>query len=199
MPDDVKPEEENVSQTESIPHTRSHESLWGAVLFAGMLLFVVASVSGVGWVAYSEWQSDRMAKSQPSITVLSEQQGGNKNVVPAEPAKTSESEPAQESSMSESVQAAKKLEISVLNGGVAKGGAGTLANFLKQEGYSKTDSGNTLKDYVGVSVYYTSGLEKEAEVIKESVVKKYPQVKILPADTKNKETSVSQITIILGK
>ncbi|MDP3957323.1 MAG: LytR C-terminal domain-containing protein, partial [bacterium] len=192
-------EGKNIDQVPNVTTGTSHESLWGAVLFAGMLLFVVASIGGVGWVAYTKWQSERVAKNQPSITVLSEQSGGNKNVASAEPAKTLESEPAQEPSVSDSTSAAKKLGISVLNGGAAKGSAGVLANFLKQEGYSKTDLGNTLKDYAGVGVYYASGLEKEAEVIKESVVKKYPQVKILPADPQNKETSVSQITIILGK
>jgi hypothetical protein len=59
--------------------------------------------------------------------------------------------------------------------------------------------GNTLKDYAGTTIYYATPLEKEAGVIRESVAKKYPQAKILLADQKNKETSVSQITVIVGK
>ncbi|MDP3957105.1 MAG: hypothetical protein Q8Q10_01200, partial [bacterium] len=65
--------------------------------------------------------------------------------------------------------------------------------------YSKASAGNTINNYTGTVVYYAVGLEKEAAIIKESVVKKYPQAKILSADIKNKETSVSQITIIIGK
>jgi len=192
-------EKENLSQAQGIVPTRSRESLWGAVLFAGMLLFVVASIGGVGWAAYTKWQSERVAKSQPSIIVLPEQSNEQRSVTPKEEARAVGSTEAKEQPASDNITAAKKLEISVLNGGAAKGSAGTLANFLKQEGYGKTDSGNTLRDYAGVGVYYASGLEKEALAVKESVAKKYPQAKILPADSQNKETSVSQITIILGK
>ncbi|MDO8565803.1 MAG: LytR C-terminal domain-containing protein [Candidatus Moranbacteria bacterium] len=190
---------EKNSQTSDVPRSSSREPLWGAILFAGMLLFVIVSVFGVGWIAYTKWQSERIAKSHPSITVLSEQSKQEKNVAPVEPAKTTDSEKAGEPAINDSMAAVKKLEITVLNGGGAKGSAGVLADFLKKEGYSKTDSGNTVKDYEGVVIYYAAQLEKEALGVKGSVVKKYPQAKILPADAKNKETAVSQVTIILGK
>jgi hypothetical protein len=192
-------EKEGSPQIENTPEVRSRESLWGAVLLAGMLIFVVASVAVVGWIAYEKWHDGRIAKRQPSITVLPGQPSGEKDTVTGESAPTGENTAVQTPLADDSVAAAKKLGLSVLNGGGAKGSAGVLADFLKTEGYSKTSSGNTLKDYTGVSVYYASGLEKEAAVIKESVAKKYPQVKTLPADTNNKETTVSQITIILGK
>jgi len=197
---DVESEKnKSVSQVENSSPARSHESFWGAVLFAGMLLFVVASIGGVGWAAYTKWQSEKVAKSQPSITVLPEQSNEQKSVTPKEEAQAAGSTEAKEEPASDTIAAAKKLGISVLNGGAAKGSAGVLADFLKKEGYLKTVAGNTINNYTGVVVYYASGLEKEAEIIKESVVKKYPQAKILPADTNNKETSVSQATIILGK
>src|SRR3990167_9496042 len=192
-------EKENLSQAQGIVPTRSRESLWGAVLFAGMLLFVVASIGGVGRAAYIEWQGERAEKRQRAIMGLQEQSNEQRSVTPKEEARAVGSTEAKEQPASDNITAAKKLEISVLNGGAAKGSAGTLANFLKQEGYGKTDSGNTLKDYSSVALYYASGLEKEALSVKESVAKKYPQAKILPADSQNKETSVSQITIILGK
>lgn len=193
-------EKEDISQTESIPQARSRESLWGAVLLACMLLFVVASVGIVGWMAYAKWHDEQRAKSQPSITVLPEQPDGEKDVAPVESTEAREDTSAAQTPVaSDSVAAAKKLGISVLNGGGAKGSAGILMNFLKTEGYGKTVLGNTQSNYVGVTLYYAVGLEKEATVVKASVVKKYPQVKILPVDAKNKETAVSQVTIILGK
>lgn len=197
----AKPEEkEESSRTEGVSQGRSREPLWGAVLLACMLIFVVASVGVVGWMAYVKWHDERVAKSQPSITVLPEQPDGEKNITSGESAPEAENtSAAQTSGADDNAAAAKKLNISVLNGGGAKGSAGTLSDFLKKEGYSKASAGNTINNYTGTVVYYAAGLEKEAAIIKESVVKKYPQAKILPANTNNKETSISQVTIILGK
>lgn len=192
-------EKKDVSQTADAPRSVSRESLWGTVLLACMLIFVVASIGGVGWVAYTKWRSERVAKSQPSITILSSQANEEKNTAPAEAVPATDSTKTGESSTDDTAMAAKKLTISVLNGGGAKGSAGTLTEFLKTAGYSQAVAGNTVNNYMGVVLYYALGLEKEILVVKESVVKKYPQAKVLPADTKNKETSVSQVTIILGK
>ncbi|OGI16126.1 MAG: hypothetical protein A2878_03150 [Candidatus Moranbacteria bacterium RIFCSPHIGHO2_01_FULL_54_31] len=178
---------------------KSHESLWGAILFALMILFVAASIAGIGWVAYAKWQSKRMATKQPSISALQAQSNEQENAPASdEPASPDEDVPNTKTD-TDNVAAAKKLDMSVLNGGAAKGSAGTIAEFLKTEGYTKVTAGNTLKDYAGIAVYYADGLEKEADAVKASLVKKYPQAKTLPADAKNKETSVSQVTVILGK
>lgn len=191
---------DDFGQMVGISRGTSHESLWGAVLFACMLIFVVASIAGVGWVAYTKWRSERIAKSQPSIAILSEQASNEeKTVSSVDEVQAADAAPAQGLSVNDSVTAAKKLEISVLNGGGIKGSAGTLASFLKTEGYSKTIIGNTMNNYTGVTIYYVAQLEKETAAIKESVIKKYPQAKVLPTDVKNKETAVSQVTIILGK
>lgn len=191
--------QQDLVATKSKTPQRSRESLWGAVLFACMLLFVIVSVSGIGWVIYSQWKSERLADSQPSISALREPASGEQ-AVPAEidSALASESETATPET-ADATAAAQKLTISVLNGGGAKGSAGTLADVLKKEGYTKVSPGNTIKDYTGVTVYYTANLEKEAASIKGSVAKQYPQATLSAADAKNKETSVSQITVIIGK
>lgn len=186
----------DTTSARGVSSRRSRESLWGAILFACMLLFVIVSVGGVGWVVYSQWKSERMAESQPSISALS---ASDEETPPATEEATA---PVAEATASESDNitiAAQNLTISVLNGGGAKGSAGAVAEFLKTAGYSKTQAGNTIKDYTGVTVYYSANLEKEAEIIKQNVAKKYPQVTLSPADTKNNETSASQITIIIGK
>lgn len=177
----------------------AREPIWGALLFACMLLFVFVSISGIGWVVYSQWKIERVADNQPSIATLPEPASGEQPASPeTESAPASESK-AESSESADATASAQKLTISVLNGGGAKGSAGALAEFLKTAGYSKTQAGNTLKDYTGVTVYYATDVPKEAEVIKASVAKKYPQVTSAPADAKNKETSVSQVTVIIGK
>lgn len=181
----------------SLRHSR--ESLWGAVLFACMLIFVAASVSGIGWIVYSQWKIERVADSQPSISTLPEPSAVDEGASPEiESATIAEPETASPDTASMTASA-QKLMISVFNGGGAKGSAGILVELLKKEGYLKTQPGNTIKNYTGVTVYYAANLEKEAESIKGSVAKKYPQAVISPADTKNKETSVSPITIIIGR
>lgn len=192
----------SMAQTEHISQPRSRESLWGAFLFAFMFLFVIVSIASIGWGVYTGWKSNRLAKAEPSIAVLSQQSNEQKNIVVTDEAKASEngqSKQSEEQTLPSDPAGAKKMLISVLNGGAAKGSAGIAATFLKGEGYVNVTPGNTLKDYLGTVVYYAASLEKEAEAIKTTLVKKYPQAKILPADAKNKETSVSQITIILGK
>jgi cytoskeletal protein RodZ len=193
---------ERPSHKSIIVPQKSRESLWGVLLFAFMLLFVIASVAAIGWVVYSRWKAEREAGNNPSITeLLKKTEQEVDNTASAEmPVPENKNVDALANAINEEIiSAAKKLEISVLNGGAAKGSAGGLADFLKKEGYLKTDMGNTEKNYSGVTIYYAPSLEKETEAIKGSVAKKYPQVKILPADLRNKETSVSQVTIILGK
>ena len=200
---DVKSEEKDpVLSTEdkSVPH--SHESLWGGILFACMLLFVVVSTASIGWGVYVGWKNNRLVKAEPSISVLSQQANEEQNVGTIDEAKTSDEEQTKQSEEKVSTvdtATVKEMAISVLNGGGAKGSAGVTATFLKGEGYTSVTAGNTLKDYTGVVIYFASSLDKEAEMIKATIVKKYPQATILPADAKNKETSVSPITIILGK
>lgn len=177
----------------------AREPIWGALLFACMLLFVFVSISGIGWVVYSQWRLERVAENQPSIATLPEPASGEQPAAPETESAPAPESKAESSDSADATASAQKLTMSVLNGGGAKGSAGVLAELLKKDGYLKAQPGNTLKDYTGVTVYYATDMSKEAEVIKASVAKKYPQVTSAPADTKNKETSVSQITIIIGK
>src|SRR3989344_7367497 len=112
---------------------KSHESLWGAILFALMILFVAASIAGIGWVAYAKWQSKRMATKQPSISALQAQSSEQDHASESsEPSSSAESAPGTEivaSTDTSSLEAAKKLDISVLNGGADKGSAGMIADF----------------------------------------------------------------------
>lgn len=199
VPETPPAEEQHAPAMKALHQSGSHEPLWGMLLIAGMLLFVVASIAGIGWAVYSKWQGTRMAENQPSITALSESSDEAAPPAESQQANTPQAVNADQQPAADSAEAAKKLEVSVLNGGAAKGSAGVLAEFLKTEGYAKTLAGNTLKDYAGTVVYHAASLEKEAEAVRTSVAKKYPQAKTLPADVGNKETSVSAVTIIIGK
>ncbi|MGK2848486.1 MAG: LytR C-terminal domain-containing protein [Minisyncoccota bacterium] len=178
---------------------KSHESLWGALLFAIMIVFVLISIGGIGWVTYEQWQGTKRAEEQPSISELSQQ------VVPKETPSTEEVPKEEvngiESSMSDpsAIEATKKIITSVLNGGGAKGSAGVLADTLKKDGYLHVTTGNTVQNYTGVTIYYASGQDKEAEILKKSVATKYPQVTLSTADPKNQETSLASLTVIIGK
>jgi cytoskeletal protein RodZ len=196
----VEPEEtKETSQTENVSQPRSHESLWGALLFACMLVFVVASIGFIGWGVYTKWKNVKMAKAEPSIMVLSEKASEESPVIAADETSLVSDALQQETGSATVSVSAKKVALSVLNGGAAKGSAGAAVDLLKKDGYINVTSGNSIKDYVGVVIYYAPALEKEAESIKMTVIKKYPLAKTLPADVKNKETSVSQVTVILGK
>lgn len=199
VPETPPAEEKNAPVMRDAHQQGSREPLWGMFLIAFMLLFVIASIAGIGWVVYSKWQSVRVAKNEPSIMALSEQPLAPETAMTESAQENTEAAAPQGQSDSAGLEAAKKLEISVLNGGAAKGSAGVLAEFLKTEGYSKVIAGNTAKDYAGIAIYHAANLEKEANAIRGSVAKKYPQVKVLPADTANKETTTFPVTIIIGK
>jgi len=203
---EVTPEEETIaSQSENIPkqrQTSSREPLWGAILFSCMLLFVVASIASIVWIAYSQWKVERKANAEPSITILSEQAKKAQEEAVTSDTKTVENvavKQLDEQASVNDIASTKKMVLTVLNGGSTKGSAGIIATFLKTEGYTNVTAGNTQSNYTGTVIYYATGLDKEAGIVKTSLIKKYPQTTTLPADGKNKETSVSQITIILGK
>lgn len=177
---------------------RSREAVFGSLLLSLMIIFVIAALVSVGFAMYFGWQEKKQASRQPSITALSEK----KDVV-SQDSKTSEKE--EEKKVEENTDAValdtktKGVEITILNGGVAKGSAGTFAEVLKKEGYLKVTPGNTVADYTGTVVYFASGLEKEAEIVLTTVIKTYPKATAKPAVLTNKETSTKPITIILGK
>lgn len=201
-----KEKEEKVEQPlgggeEKVPASekRSYESAWGTLLFAVMIVFVLASLSGIGWAVYSQWTKAQDAAARPSIAELPDQEAMT-GEAPLPAAEKPETQPAvAEETKTESTLTVKQSDISVLNGGAAKGSAGVLAEILKKNGYTKVTVGNTLLDYQGLVIYYSSGKEKEAEAVKALLAAKYAQTKIAPADTKNKETSTASLTVIVGK
>lgn len=183
----------------------SHESLFGAMLLSGMILLLLAFVGGASWLAYTKWwKVTKEADARPSIIGLSlaEKERAEKEKAAEEKIEAAKEEQKSAEALPKdpaAVTAAKAAILSVLNGGAAKGSAGTLVETIKKEGFAKAVVGNATGDYMGVVIYHKAGLEKEAEVVRESVAKTYPKAEVKVAVTTNKETSVSPITVILGK
>ena len=183
----------------------SRESLFGMLLFAALLLFTALSLAGVGWVVYSKWQIAREEAKKPSIAAIThEEQDTQKKDATADPFEgdmtgTPENQAAIVQPAGKVALPAKDVEISVQNGGAAKGSAGTVAELLKKAGYVKVGTGNTVNNYTGVVIYYAASMEKEAEAVKQILIKNYPGTVTKAAISTNKETSAALLTIIVGK
>ncbi len=191
---------------EKIPEKkRSKESVFGTLLFVALIVCTITSIVGVGFVAYTKWQMSKQESARPSIVALVTEQEKNGEKTPDSVESSEMTEEKQEpdtatnASQDETIVKLKAMAISVLNGGAIKGSAAVVTDLLKKEGYSKSVAGNATGDYVGVAVYYATGLEQPAVIIKEALIKKYPNVTIKAALPGNKETTASPITVILGK
>lgn len=191
--ENTEPTKEAIVEQEAAVPRSSREPLLGALLFGVLLIVTLAAIGGAGYAAYSGWKSGKERSARPSIAELAvkerEADPAPEAVAPASAPETA-AQPAAD---------AKSKEISVMNGGAAKGTAGTVAEMLKQAGFTKVTAGNTVKDYTGTVVYYAAGLEKEAASLKEALIKKYPTVSVSPAVAGNKETSMAPLTVIIGK
>ncbi|OGI22124.1 MAG: hypothetical protein A2808_03820 [Candidatus Moranbacteria bacterium RIFCSPHIGHO2_01_FULL_55_24] len=177
---------------------QNNERFFGMLLLSAFFIFALASLIGAGWGAYLLWQNRAKTINQPSIASVTV---GEAMV---ETAPKTEEKPAGEAASApaasgESVTKAKATQMSVLNGGAAKGTAGTAGELLKSAGFTKITVGNTQADFTGTTVYYAAGLEKEAAAVADALRSKYPNVAPKPAEASNKETSTASLTVIFGK
>ena len=190
------PENEPIEQPvadSAVPSRPSREPLLGAMLFGLLLIVTLAAIGGAGYAAYSGWKSGKERSARPSIAELAVKERE------ADPAPEAAAPATAAEAAAQPAVDAKSKDVSVMNGGAAKGTAGTVAEMLKQAGFTKVTAGNTVKDYTGTVVYYAAGLEKEAASLKEALIKKYPAASVSPAVAGNKETSMASLTVIIGK
>lgn len=173
---------------------KGHDTMLGWILFLFVGLFFVAIVGFLFYLGQKFLWSKGSEDARTSIAVLSSEEtvalvpavepsGGTPPPAPAPPIVAVDK---------------KTLAVSVLNGGGARGSAGVLADILKKEGYEKTLFGNTVGNFAGVTIYYSSENEAAAELLKAIIIKKYPEAKVLPADPKKPETNAKGIVVILG-
>ena len=153
-------------------------------------------------MGYRGFQLNQKQSALPSIGSLSVREGSETATDPTqEVTKEPTPEPGEKATPSDEkvLSQAKNTEVKVLNGGAAKGSAATGAELLTKGGYTKVTTGNTVSNYTGVTVYYAAGLEEQAGIVREALLKTYPKAEIKPALKDNKETSQGAITVILGK
>ncbi len=188
---------EVIDERASVIGKSSRQPLFGALLFWGLFLIFGVLIGGVIWGGYLSWNFTKDQAALPSISGLP--QGSDESLAPVtriEAAPIVASEPDTEG---ESLKKTKGIDIQVLNGGAAKGSAGTVAENLKKDGFTKVTVGNTVNNYTDTVVYYAVGHESEADAVKKSLLKSYPKAETKSALQNNKETTVGTITVILGK
>lgn len=179
------------------PKPVSHGSLFGGLLLGFLILTLIGALGWVGWNGYQGYVHQKNVAMLPSIATLpkGEEPKTDVVVIPPEPTKPEEKPVTSD----ETLKKAKGTEVKVLNGGAPKGSATTGADILKKDGYTKVTTGNTTLDYTGVTVYFTTGNESLADIVKSTLLKSYPKTTTKEAVKDNKETSGAPLTVILGK
>ena len=186
-----------VEATEVKPTPVSHGGLFGGLLLGFLILTLIGALGWVGWNGYQGYQHQKNMAMLPSIAALpkGEEPKTDVVVVPPEPTKPEEKPATSE----ETLKKAKGTEVKVLNGGAPKGSATTGSDILKKDGFTQVTTGNTTLDYTGVTVYFATGNESLADVVKNTLLKSYPKATTKEAVKDNKETSGAPLTVILGK
>lgn len=179
--------------------TGSSESFLGSMLVLFLILLLLGVTGFFGFFGYRVWKQSKIIKNTPSIDHLALDKVASPTV-PEEKAEEKTTPPSDTTPSNPAPEIDKKtLEIKVLNGGAAKGTAGTFTETLKKTGYTKATFGNSVGDYVGVTIYYAKDKEALAETLKGDVAKTYPKVTLAPALAANKDTTTASLVVILGK
>lgn len=180
----VPPEE---SQASSV-----RESVWGTVVLTAMIVCLLLAAGWIAFLGYARWRMAKAAASRVSIAVLP-------SVPVSTPSETSDGTGSLVSPAPPALIDTKALQVSVINGGGARGSAGTLGKLIQQAGYVKVTVGNAQRDYTGTTVLYTPELEREAKRLFVTVQAPFPKATLAPFDAQTKEASFSPLTVVLGK
>ena len=178
---------------------KSHGALLGALLFGFLVLVILVILAGIACGGYRGWNMKVERAALPSIATLAQTNSTLKEDPSPQAAIEAITAPVDTATSPESIKNAQATVIKVLNGGAAKGSAGTATTFLTKEGYAQVTLGNTLGNYTGTTVYFAVGMEKVAETVKMTLLKSYPKTDVKPALPSNQETTQAPITVILGQ
>lgn len=177
-----------------------NEAFFGSLLLFCLALSLLSATGYFGFAGYRYFKQVQAEKAIPSLDSLPKAEVAA--VVP-ESTSTSSTKPETQSAETTEKPAAavdkKTLVLKVLNGGAAKGVAGTYGEKLKAAGFTKTTVGNSFGDYTGQTLYYAKGQSAEADAIKEEVVKTYPALVVKEAPAGDKDATVATYVLILGR
>lgn len=175
-----------------------NEAFFGTLLIGCL---VISLLSATGYFAYSGYRYLKSIKAEEAIPSI-----GELPTVETQKEVAAESTPTTEEKVTPEVTETKKetidkklIELKVLNGGTAKGVAGTYVEKLKKDGFTKTVVGNSFGSYTGATLYYAKGQEANLAALKEVVMKDYPAVIEKPAVSGDKDTTAAPIVLILGR
>ncbi|MBP9728086.1 MAG: LytR C-terminal domain-containing protein [Candidatus Moranbacteria bacterium] len=182
------------------PVSPSREPLFGALLFGIFLIFLVVIIAGMSWGIYRGYRLSQEQAVLPSISTIALGEIAEEKAEAAKEEAVTEEKTSNDTASEEAVlKKAQATKIKVLNGGAPKGSASVIEGILKQAGFTQIEIGNTLKDYTGVVIYFAPEVEKEAEVVKATLLKSYPKTTVQPAVKTNTETTQAPLSIIFGK
>lgn len=174
----------------------TNEVFLGGMVVVVLCLLLLILTATFGYFGYRLWQSSRLEENTPSIQELGEKPG---EVAPS-PVSPTVSEPAPTTPTPETTAPDfTKVSIKVFNGGAAKGSAGTAADLLRKQGFTKTEVGNTTTDYTGATVYYQAGQEGVAEKVRSLLVATFSKIITKAAPATDKEAGAAPVTVILGR
>ena len=166
----------------------SHEELFGRLLGFASVLFFVFLAGIVAWFGYRNIRQGGEAKT--SIGDLP------KTETPVVAASKPDPTPVPDAP---APQEDKKIAITVLNGGSVKGAATVAQAVIKGEGFPNVTTGNAVKNYTNVTVYYGADADQvSAEAVKTALLKKYKSV-TTATSTAEADTKKSAIVVIVGQ
>ena len=203
----VEVEKDLVSEAQNPPgvaasekgRAEPNEAFFGSLLLFCLVLSLVSATGYFGFAGYRYFKQVQAEKAIPSIDALPKAEVVESVPVAPAPAEKEVVETPAPSSEAVTTIDKKTLSIKVLNGGAAKGVAGTYAEKLKTAGFSKTVVGNAFGDYTGQTLYYAKGQSAGADVIKVDVMKAYPALTMKEAPSGDKDAAASTFVLILGR
>lgn len=161
--------------------------------------FVCALLVGGAFGGF--WYYDRMkneADLRPSIVNFTPE-NLPENVVVKKDSDTDEAQEEKKESVPVKPDAPETITIKVLNGGATSGSAGKMASYLKSNGYTKAESGNSNGVNSGIVIYYSPDMSDEVKVVQLLLLKEYKGVESKPvADAKVSEAKTAPIVVIMG-
>lgn len=165
-------------------------------ILSSIFFLTIAVVFLWGWNHWQEVSQDKQ-NNKPSIGALEAGVpiAAVEAVVKDIPQKVEEKKP--DTSSSDALKAT--LDIKVLNGGAAKGSAVKVQDFLKKNGYVKTQAGSATGNYSSTVVYYLGSHEADATAVQQLLVKDYPSVSVKIATSSTAENGSAPVVVMLGK
>ncbi|MFZ1654806.1 MAG: LytR C-terminal domain-containing protein [Candidatus Moraniibacteriota bacterium] len=198
LTDEVAPPEKSAdSVAEMVSKKEPNEAFFGSILLFCLVLSLIAATGYFGYAGYRYYKQTQAERAIPSIESLPRAE--MPAVTEDKKSESTEKPVAQVPTEPSSAVDKKTLVIKVLNGGSAKGVAGTYAEKLKAAGFTKTTVGNSFANYAGQTLFYAKGQESGSKALKDEIMKAYPALITKEAPAGDKDAAAATFVLILGR